>query len=675
MDATDSTCPTPGDLRQFLGGRVAGGSANTVAEHLIGCERCRESAVSMSSQSVVADAIRSWARRIGEGPPEGSAKSSEQTAAVAPVTAAATRVEPSGEKPADDEPLTQYDDYNALDPPLQPDELGRLGPYRIIELLGEGGMGVVYRAEDPQLGRLVALKVMRPSVAASPAARQRFLREARATAALEHDHIVTIFQVGEANGIPYLAMQLLVGQTLDERLKAGSAMPVAEILRIGRQVAEGLSAAHDQGLVHRDIKPANIWIESLKNRIKILDFGLARPVSQATEVTATGVVLGTPAYMAPEQAGGDSIDGRCDLFSLGCVLYRMATGVLPFPGANALAILRALALETPKPVKLLRPDVPAALSDLIDSLLSKDRTRRPPSAAKVVAAIEAIELGLSLSRPASMRSARPGFEPPPTSSAPPPVRSVPGPGVPTAFQQAIGDEIGLAPDASELVPIPKRPAQPGTHPASSASNVGRPAGSTSAQSGVRPGQPPPSASRHGPAPARSGISPGPTLPGTPAAGRSGVRPAGQSGIRPDPTSSERGSGGAQADRSCLRPTPPVSPAGSRPPGASGMRPLAPSSASSVRPTPAEPSPPTESDSDLPPEPPRKPRTRRLASARDQVPDTSFLFEEAPAASNLPLGGFVRPRKRSKPIPWPLVIGSAVLVVMALLVVLLVMKHR
>src|SRR5262249_42923580 len=163
--------------------------------------------------------------------------------------------------------------------------------------------------EDLQLGRPVALKAMRPS-SASEGSRRRFLREARATAAIEHDNIITIYQVGEHAGIPFLAMQLLQGETLDARLKARNRLPVAEAIRIGRQLADGLSAAHDMGLIHRDIKPANIWIEAQRERVKILDFGLARESGSGGELTQTGVILGTPAYMAPEQAGGENIDYR-----------------------------------------------------------------------------------------------------------------------------------------------------------------------------------------------------------------------------------------------------------------------------------------------------------------------------------------------------------------------------
>jgi len=221
--------------------------------------------------------------------------------------------------------------YPFLEPPRQPDELGWLGPYRILKVLGQGGMGIVFQAEDTQLERLVALKVMNPEgEPRDPAARKRFLREARMTAALHTDHIVTIHQVGDVNGLPYLAMELLQGQNLADWMQRGERASAAQILDIALQVARGLDVAHKAGLVHRDIKPSNIWLEAPIGRVKILDFGLARLAQDVTNLTQIGMVMGTPAYMAPEQAQGSKVDARCDLFSLGCVLYELATGTPPF---------------------------------------------------------------------------------------------------------------------------------------------------------------------------------------------------------------------------------------------------------------------------------------------------------------------------------------------------------
>jgi serine/threonine protein kinase len=227
-----------------------------------------------------------------------------------------------------------------LAPAEGPDELGRLGGYRILRVLGMGGMGVVFEAEDPRLVRRVALKVVRPTIAREQGIHDRFLREARAAAAIEHENVVTIHQVGEDRGVPFLAMPLLQGESLDNRLKRDKRLPAAEVIRIGREIAEGLAAAHEHGLIHRDIKPGNVWLDRRSGRVKILDFGLARGTGQTDEpqLTLAGSIIGTPAYMAPEQAQGQTLDGRCDLFSLGCILFRSLTGVLPFPGSTPMQI-------------------------------------------------------------------------------------------------------------------------------------------------------------------------------------------------------------------------------------------------------------------------------------------------------------------------------------------------
>src|SRR5262249_37563508 len=193
------------------------------------------------------------------------------------------------------------DSFGFLSPARGPDELGWLGPYRVLQLLGKGGMGIVFRAEDSYLKRPVALKVMRPELASDVEAQQRFLREARATAAVRSDHIVTIHQVGQENGLPYLAMELLQGEPLQTWMQKNRPVNPSQLADIAVQIARGLEAAHKGGLIHRDIKPANIWMELPSGRVKILDFGLARPFEDA-HITPTGVVMGTPAYLAPQPA-------------------------------------------------------------------------------------------------------------------------------------------------------------------------------------------------------------------------------------------------------------------------------------------------------------------------------------------------------------------------------------
>ncbi len=307
-----------------------------------------------------------------------------------------------------------------LAPPRQPGELGRLGPYRVLKVLGAGGMGVVYQAEDPDLRRLVALKAMLPMLAASGSARQRFLREARSAAAISHDNIVHIYQVGEDRGVPFLAMQFLHGESLDDRLKRTPRLPAAEILRVGREAATGLAAAHKAGLIHRDVKPANLWLEAETGRVKILDFGLARGGADDVHLTQTGAIMGTPSYMAPEQAGGKSVDARADLFSLGCVLYRLCTGELPFKGADSISVLVAVSTHHPPPPRRLNPRLPAGLSELVMKLLAKKPEDRPASARAVIEALRALEADPTLvaaPAPRPAKAARPRAKPPAAPAA------------------------------------------------------------------------------------------------------------------------------------------------------------------------------------------------------------------------------------------------------------------
>jgi serine/threonine protein kinase len=291
----------------------------------------------------------------------------------------------------------------ALQPPQQPGELGRLGSYRILRLLSQGGMGLVYEAEDVRLGRRVALKVIRPEQAATDVARQRFLQEARAVAQIEHEHIVTVYQVDEDNGTLFLAMPLLQGESLADRLRREGKLRLPEVIRIGRQAAEGLAAAHQRGLIHRDIKPANIFLEKVAGkplpRVKILDFGLARQVQGgASGMTQAGLVIGTPGYMAPEQARSQPLDHRCDLFSLGCILHHMAAGTPPFEGEDPLALLVAQTVDPVPPLTELRSDVPQELSNLVERLLAKTPAERPANAEIVAQGLATIAQKLTQDR-------------------------------------------------------------------------------------------------------------------------------------------------------------------------------------------------------------------------------------------------------------------------------------
>jgi hypothetical protein len=269
-----------------------------------------------------------------------------------------------------------------LAPSDKPGLLGRLGHYEVRQVVGRGGMGVVLKAFDESLHRVVAIKVMAPQLASSATARARFTREARAQAAVAHEHVVTIHAVEEANGLPYIVMQCVAGQSLQDRLDRTGPLPPAEVLRIGMQAASGLAAAHAQGLVHRDVKPANILLENGVERVELTDFGLARAADDAN-LTQSGAVAGTPQYMSPEQAEGKRVDARSDLFSLGSVLYAMCTGRPPFRASTSMAVLKRVCEDTATPVREVNPEVPDWLAEVIAKLHAKDPAGRFQSAAEV----------------------------------------------------------------------------------------------------------------------------------------------------------------------------------------------------------------------------------------------------------------------------------------------------
>jgi serine/threonine-protein kinase len=349
MKTTPDRCE-PDRLRLLAEDRLPSEELARLESHLEGCARCRDTL-----------------DRLVE---------SDRWLAVARVRAEA---EPSLATAAEAGP---HSALGFLAPSDWPDSLGRLGHYEVKGVLGRGGMGVVLKAADPALNRNVAIKVMAVPLASCGASRQRFLREARAAAAVVHPHVVSVYAVEESAGVPYLVMEYVPGLSLQERIdRLGPSSP-AEALRIGMQTAAGLAAAHAQGLVHRDIKPANILLENGVERVRLTDFGLARAAADAG-LTQSGVVTGTPHYMSPEQARGEAADHRADLFSLGSTLYAACAGHPPFRAETPLAVLRRVCEDDPRPLREVNPAVPAWLEAIVARLMAKDPAARFQSAAEM----------------------------------------------------------------------------------------------------------------------------------------------------------------------------------------------------------------------------------------------------------------------------------------------------
>jgi N-acetylneuraminic acid mutarotase len=361
-----SSCPTRQELERLLSGLSTILDIDRLAQHVECCDQCGQTIDAIPVGPPLANILRAGQTPL---PPEATVQVLIERLKVLCASATHATPAPTGER------------YDFLAPPQGPDELGRLGPYRVLRVLGTGGMGVVFAAEDSLLKRPVALKAMLPAAAASASAKQRFLREAQLAASIEHDHIVTIYQVGEDRGVPFLAMQLLKGEPLDERLKRAPRLSAIEVARLGGEIAEGLAAAHERGLIHRDVKPANVWLEAPSGRVKLLDFGLARAVVDDTHLTRSGALIGTPRYMAPEQAAGevDRIGPATDTYGLGVVLYEMLTGCVPFEGP-LFQLLNQIVNETPPPPSQLAPNLDRGLERIVLKALARRPEERYPSA-------------------------------------------------------------------------------------------------------------------------------------------------------------------------------------------------------------------------------------------------------------------------------------------------------
>ena len=348
-------------LRLLLDGQLPEAAQTVVARHLETCADCRQQMETLAANE------NWWAdtRDALSGVDGRSGSSFFDAIDSFPAEAGATSV-----------PL------DFLAPSDNPAMLGKLGEFEILEEIGCGGMGIVLKGYDHELNRYVAVKVLHPFCATSAAGRRRFVREAQAAAAIVHQHVVAIHAVDANHHPPYLVMPFVPGESLQQRLTRQGAFDVIDTLRIGQQVAEGLAAAHAQGLVHRDIKPGNILLERNVERVLLTDFGLARAADDAS-LTRSGVIAGTPQFMSPEQARGDQVDHRTDLFSLGTVLYTMLAGHSPFRAESAMGVLRRVCDETPRPLREINPQVPEWLEALVTKLHAKHATNRFESASEV----------------------------------------------------------------------------------------------------------------------------------------------------------------------------------------------------------------------------------------------------------------------------------------------------
>jgi serine/threonine protein kinase len=363
------TCPTTENLAAALRGRRSSAAEAELAAHLADCPACRARLEELAGGSGWLE-TQAKAHAAANQPASDSLHQAMQ--------ALESRSDSGAQEAASQVKL------DFLKPSDQPGVLGRFGPYEVLAQVAIGGMGIVLKARDPGLNRIVALKILPPALAANSLARARFIREARAAAAVVHEHVVPIYAVDEFAGLPYLVMQFIEGRTLSDRLRATGPLRLEEILRIGAQTAVGLAAAHAQGLIHRDVKPGNILLENGVERVKITDFGLARATDDSS-LTREGYIAGTPEYMSPEQARNEPVDQRADLFSFGCVLYEMATGVSPFYAEKPLVAMRRVCDEEPPAAHTLNPKLPEWLGQLIQRLMSKGAAARPETAAEVAA--------------------------------------------------------------------------------------------------------------------------------------------------------------------------------------------------------------------------------------------------------------------------------------------------
>ena len=377
-------CPDQGVLVDFLQGKLVPPELENCEAHLEDCDICQETLSGINASDTLsevvakamvpsqpatddAEVVQSLVRRFGD-----------------PADFTITRSDISNQELLRDRAAEVL--LHVSPDPEDGESLGLLAGFRLRELLGSGGTGVVFRAYDIALDREIALKVLRPSL--GDLARDRFVAEARAAASIDHENVVAIYQVGEQDRMAWIAMKWVPGETLESRLTWETSLAEKEVRQIAIQIANGLAEAHRQQLVHRDIKPANVWIGDADGKVLILDFGLVRITDNDPALTATGMLAGTPNFMSPEQAKGQELDARSDLFSLGCVMYQMITGTLPFGSPTILATLQSIQTQQPEPPILFADDCSEELSDLTMALLEKKPANRVDCAESLVRCLE-----------------------------------------------------------------------------------------------------------------------------------------------------------------------------------------------------------------------------------------------------------------------------------------------
>ena len=366
MSEHQATCD-PGRIELFLEQKLSDAEQAVFESHLTSCESCRQRLETTAATEDIWTGVREFLRGRKLPPDDQPSADSDSR--------------------GEDASSSQTTVLKLLAPTDDERMLGRWGTYEVVGVVGTGGMGVVLKAFDAALNRYVAIKILAPHMGSSGTARKRFSREAQASAAVVHDNVIEIYGVAEAAGLPYLVMPYVRGPSLQRRLADGGPLAVAEILRVGMQAAAGLAAAHAQGLVHRDVKPANILLADGIERVKLTDFGLARAADDAS-LTKTGIIAGTPQYMSPEQARGEGVDQRSDLFSLGSVLYAICTGRPPFRAETSYGVLRRITDEEPRPIREINPEIPEWLCGIVAKLMSKRPEDRFQSASEVAKLLE-----------------------------------------------------------------------------------------------------------------------------------------------------------------------------------------------------------------------------------------------------------------------------------------------